>query len=174
MQSQGRHGRHVRAGGHAQRNFSFDAGTSVFRNNVSCRSSSGTNDRIIGNADSSNQFWSGSNGSLCASYTGALNWSYASDGRLIVTTGGMAGSRPQQAATAKLLRYWSALCLIEVNKLRQAGRSNATIAPSGSLESRTATAAVNRATSTHSISWASLWLLLRQTRLVIVLRLFAR
>ena len=32
-----------------ERNFSFDAGTSVFRNNVSCRSGSGTNDRIIGN-----------------------------------------------------------------------------------------------------------------------------
>ncbi|MFD3500390.1 carbohydrate-binding protein [Streptomyces sp. NPDC058676] len=70
-----------------QRNFNFDAGTSVFRNNTSCRSGSGTNDRIIGNSDSSNQFWSGSNGSRCSSYSGALHWSFASDGRLVVTFG---------------------------------------------------------------------------------------
>ncbi|KQV22806.1 MULTISPECIES: carbohydrate-binding protein [unclassified Kitasatospora] len=74
----------------AQRNFQFDAGTSVFRNNTSCRSSSGTNDRIIGDADSSNQFWSGTNGSRCASYPGALGWSFAADGRLVVTFGGTA------------------------------------------------------------------------------------
>ncbi|MFI9150124.1 carbohydrate-binding protein [Streptomyces sp. NPDC053367] len=72
----------------AQRNFNFDAGTSVFRGNTSCRSGSGTNDRIIGDADGSNQFWSGSNGSRCATYSGALGWSYASDGRLAVTFGG--------------------------------------------------------------------------------------
>ena len=45
----------------AERNFNFDGGTSVFRNNTSCNS--GSNDRIIGNSDSSNQFWSGTNGS---------------------------------------------------------------------------------------------------------------
>jgi hypothetical protein len=72
----------------SERNYSFDGGTSVFRNNVSCRSGSGTNDRIVGNTDSSNQFWSGSNGSRCSSYTGALNWSFATDGRLAVTFGG--------------------------------------------------------------------------------------
>ncbi|MEU1791183.1 right-handed parallel beta-helix repeat-containing protein [Streptomyces sparsogenes] len=72
----------------AQRNFSFDGGTSVFRNNVSCRSGSGTNDRTVGDVDGSNQFWSGSNGSRCASYSGALKWSFASDGRLVVTFGG--------------------------------------------------------------------------------------
>lgn len=71
-----------------ERNFNFDAGTSTFRNNTSCRSGSGTNDRIIGNSDSSNQFWSGSNGSRCAAYSGALGWSFASDGRLVVTLGG--------------------------------------------------------------------------------------
>ncbi|MFI7547164.1 family 16 glycoside hydrolase [Actinoplanes sp. NPDC049599] len=71
-----------------ERNFSFDAGTSVFRNNASCRSGSGTNDRIIGDADGSNQFWSGSNGSRCAALSGALAWSFASDGRLAVTLGG--------------------------------------------------------------------------------------
>ncbi|GAA3337118.1 hypothetical protein GCM10020358_12200 [Amorphoplanes nipponensis] len=71
-----------------QRNFSFDAGTSVFRNNTSCRSGSGTNDRITGDADGSNQFWSGANGSRCAALTGALGWSFASDGRLVVTLGG--------------------------------------------------------------------------------------
>jgi hypothetical protein len=73
-----------------ERNFSFDAGTSVFRTNTSCRSSSGTNDRIVGDADSSNQFWLGSNGSRCSSYTGALGWSFASDGHLVVTLGGKA------------------------------------------------------------------------------------
>ncbi|MCQ4213346.1 carbohydrate-binding protein [Streptomyces longispororuber] len=71
-----------------ERNFSFDGGSSVFRDNTSCRSSSGTNDRIIGDSDSSNQFWSGSNGSRCSSYGGALGWSFASDGRLVVTFGG--------------------------------------------------------------------------------------
>ncbi|MFE2634494.1 right-handed parallel beta-helix repeat-containing protein [Streptomyces scopuliridis] len=71
-----------------ERNYSFDGGTSVFRNNVSCRGSKGSNDRIIGDTDSSNQFWSGSNGSRCSSYTGALNWSFAADGRLVVTFGG--------------------------------------------------------------------------------------
>ncbi|MBA2944924.1 CBM35 domain-containing protein [Streptomyces himalayensis] len=71
-----------------ERNFNFDAGTSVFRNNTSCRSGSGTNDRIIGDADSTNQFWSGTNGSRCSSYAGALGWSFAADGRLVVTFGG--------------------------------------------------------------------------------------
>ncbi|MFC4069152.1 cellulose-binding protein [Actinoplanes subglobosus] len=73
-----------------ERNFNFDAGTSVFRSNTSCRYSSGTNDRIIGNSDSTNQFWSGTNGSRCSSYSGALAWSFASDGRLAVTIGGVA------------------------------------------------------------------------------------
>ncbi|MFF1306681.1 carbohydrate-binding protein [Streptomyces sp. NPDC058307] len=72
----------------AQRNFNFDGGTSVFRNNTSCRFSSGTNDRIIGDADSSNQFWSGTNGSRCSAYSGALGWSFASNGSLVVTLGG--------------------------------------------------------------------------------------
>ncbi|PRX96591.1 CBM35 domain-containing protein [Allonocardiopsis opalescens] len=71
-----------------QRNFNFDGGTSVFRENVSCFSGDGTNDRIIGSADGSNQFWSGSNGSRCSSYTGTLGWSFAADGRLVVTFGG--------------------------------------------------------------------------------------
>ncbi|MFI0989542.1 carbohydrate-binding protein [Streptomyces exfoliatus] len=72
----------------AQRNFSFDAGTSVFRSNTSCRSSSGTNDRTIGDVDGTNQFWSGANGSRCSSYAGALSWSYAADGRLVTAFGG--------------------------------------------------------------------------------------
>jgi len=71
-----------------ERNFQFDAGTSVFRNNTSCRSSTGTNDRTIGDVDSSNQFWAGTNGSRCSALTGALAWSFASDGRLAVTLGG--------------------------------------------------------------------------------------
>ncbi len=39
----------------AQRNFSFDAGTSVFRTSTSCRFAvSGSNDKTVGNADGSN------------------------------------------------------------------------------------------------------------------------
>ncbi|KOG36683.1 MULTISPECIES: carbohydrate-binding protein [Streptomyces] len=73
----------------AQRNFSFDAGTSVFRGNTSCRgTSSGTNDRLVGDVDGSNQFWSGTNGSRCSSYSGALSWSFAADGRLVTAFGG--------------------------------------------------------------------------------------
>jgi pectate disaccharide-lyase len=72
----------------AERNFNFDGGSSVFRNNTSCYRTGGTNDRTLGDADSSNQFWTGSNGSRCATYSGALGWSYASDGRLVVTFGG--------------------------------------------------------------------------------------
>jgi hypothetical protein len=60
----------------------------VFRNNTSCRRGSGTNDRIVGDADSSNQFWSGSNGSRCSASTGAMDWSLAANGRLVVTFGG--------------------------------------------------------------------------------------
>ncbi|GAA4899693.1 right-handed parallel beta-helix repeat-containing protein [Streptomonospora salina] len=72
--------------GNAERNFSFDGGSAVFRNNTSC--DGGSNDRIIGDADGSNQFWSGSNGSRCASYSGDLDWSFDADGRLGVTFGG--------------------------------------------------------------------------------------
>jgi hypothetical protein len=73
----------------AQRNYSWDAGTSVFRSNTSCRFAvSGSNDKTVGDADGSNQFWTGSNGSRCSSYSGALGWSFASDGHLVVTFGG--------------------------------------------------------------------------------------
>ncbi|MEV4138996.1 family 16 glycoside hydrolase [Dactylosporangium sp. NPDC049742] len=73
----------------AERNFSFDAGTHTYRSNTSCRfSSGGSNDKTVGNADSSNQFWTGTNGSRCATYSGALAWSFASDGHLVVTLGG--------------------------------------------------------------------------------------
>ncbi|TDC44105.1 family 16 glycoside hydrolase [Micromonospora sp. KC213] len=69
-----------------ERNFNFDAGSSVFRNNTSCNS--GSTDRIVGDADGSNQFWDGANGTRCANYTGSLGWSFAPDGRLVVTLGG--------------------------------------------------------------------------------------
>jgi hypothetical protein len=72
-----------------ERNFAFDAGTSVFRSNTSCRfASGGSNDKTVGDVDSSNQFWAGTNGSRCASYAGALGWSFAADGHLVVTFGG--------------------------------------------------------------------------------------
>ncbi|MFS8097572.1 right-handed parallel beta-helix repeat-containing protein [Lentzea alba] len=71
-----------------ERNFSFDTGTSVYRGNTSCRSSKGSNDKTVGNADSSNQFWTGANGSRCSGFSGALGWSFASDGKLRVTLGG--------------------------------------------------------------------------------------
>ncbi|MEU6105922.1 carbohydrate-binding protein [Streptomyces flaveolus] len=72
----------------AQRNFSFDEGTSVFRGNTSCRGDDGSNDKTVGDADGTNQFWTGSNGSRCSAYSGALGWSFASDGRLVVAFGG--------------------------------------------------------------------------------------
>ncbi|MEU1125971.1 right-handed parallel beta-helix repeat-containing protein [Streptomyces sp. NPDC005899] len=72
----------------AERNFSFDKGTSVFRDNVSCRSGDGSNDKTVGDADSSNQFWTGSNGSACPAYAGAMDWSFAENGSLVVTFGG--------------------------------------------------------------------------------------
>ncbi|MGM9342328.1 right-handed parallel beta-helix repeat-containing protein [Streptomyces salinarius] len=75
----------------AERNYSFDKGTSVYRSNTSCRFSvSGSNDKTVGNADSTNQFWTGTNGSRCSSYSGALGWSFAADGKLAVTLGGKA------------------------------------------------------------------------------------
>ncbi|MGW2960400.1 right-handed parallel beta-helix repeat-containing protein [Streptomyces sp. NPDC001220] len=73
----------------AERNFSFDKGTSVFRTDTSCRFAvDGSNDKTVGDADSSNQFWTGTNGSRCSSYSGALGWSFASNGKLNVTFGG--------------------------------------------------------------------------------------
>ncbi|MGJ5697216.1 right-handed parallel beta-helix repeat-containing protein [Streptomyces pratensis] len=72
----------------AERNFSFDKGTSVFRGNVSCRADDGSNDRTVGDADSSNQFWTGSDGPACSAYSGAMDWSFAGDGSLVVTFGG--------------------------------------------------------------------------------------
>jgi hypothetical protein len=73
----------------AQRNFSFDEGTSTFTGNTSCRFAvNGSNDKTVGTADSSNQFWTGSNGSRCSAYSGSLGWSFASNGHLVVTFGG--------------------------------------------------------------------------------------
>ncbi|MFF0463393.1 right-handed parallel beta-helix repeat-containing protein [Streptomyces mexicanus] len=73
----------------AERNFSFDKGTSVFRTDTSCRFAvDGSNDKTVGDADSSNQFWTGTNGSRCSSYSGALGWSFSSSGALVVTFGG--------------------------------------------------------------------------------------
>ncbi|MFJ7147263.1 right-handed parallel beta-helix repeat-containing protein [Streptomyces sp. NPDC100445] len=73
----------------AERNFSFDKGTSVFRTDTSCRFAvSGSNDKTVGDVDGSDQFWTGANGSRCSSYAGALGWSFASDGHLVVTFGG--------------------------------------------------------------------------------------
>jgi hypothetical protein len=75
----------------AERNFHWEAGNSVFRNNTSCRFNvSGTNDKLSGSVDSSNQFWTGTNGSRCSTYRGALGWSFASDGHLAVTFNGAA------------------------------------------------------------------------------------
>ncbi|KAB8162888.1 right-handed parallel beta-helix repeat-containing protein [Streptomyces sp. 3MP-14] len=74
--------------GSAERNFNFDGGSSVFRDNVSC--DSGSNDRTIGDVDGSNAFWSGENAPECAAYEGELAWSFADDGSLVVTFGGTA------------------------------------------------------------------------------------
>ncbi|MCH7230871.1 right-handed parallel beta-helix repeat-containing protein [Glycomyces sp. L485] len=77
--------------GSAERNFAFDVGASVFRDNTSC--DGGADDEISGDADDSNQFWTGSNGSRCGSYTGELDWSFNADGRLVVTFGAAPGRR---------------------------------------------------------------------------------
>ncbi|NJP46328.1 RICIN domain-containing protein [Actinacidiphila epipremni] len=73
----------------SERNFHWETGASVFRNDTSCRfASGGSNDKVVGDTDSSDQFWSGTNGSQCSAYSGALGWSFASDGKLVVTLGG--------------------------------------------------------------------------------------
>jgi pectate disaccharide-lyase len=72
--------------GSEERNFNFDGGTSVFSGNTSC--DSGSNDRIIGDADDTNEFWSGSNGPRCADLDGELEWAFDGDGVLVVTIGG--------------------------------------------------------------------------------------
>ena len=73
----------------AERNFSFDEGTSTFRTDTSCRFAvSGSNDKTVGSTDSTDQCWSGTNGSRCATYSGTLGWSFASNGTLQVTFGG--------------------------------------------------------------------------------------
>jgi hypothetical protein len=60
----------------------------VFRNDTSCRfASGGSNDKTVGSVDSSDQFWTGKNGSRCSAYAGTMKWSFASDGRLVVTFG---------------------------------------------------------------------------------------
>lgn len=69
------------------RNYAFDKGSHVFRGNTSCRSTSGSHDKLSGDTDDSNQFWSGSNGSRCSSSTGALSWSHDNEGVLIVAFG---------------------------------------------------------------------------------------
>ncbi len=72
--------------GSEERNFNFDGGSSVFRDNTSC--DSGSNDRIIGDDAGGNQWWSGSNGSRCSQYEGDMEWSFDADGTLVVTFGG--------------------------------------------------------------------------------------
>jgi hypothetical protein len=75
----------------AERNFHWESGDSVFSNDTSCRFNvSGTNDKLVGQTDSTDQFWTGTNGSRCAGYSGALGWSFASNGHLTVTFGGTA------------------------------------------------------------------------------------
>jgi hypothetical protein len=73
----------------AERNFSFDEGTSTFTSNTSCRFAvSGSNDKTVGTVGSDNQLWTGTNGSRCSAYSGSLGWSFASNGHLTVTFGG--------------------------------------------------------------------------------------
>ena len=67
----------------AERNFSFDGGTSVFSSNISCRSSSGSNDKIVGTDQGNNSWWMGSNGSACSPYTASgFSWWFNADGSL--------------------------------------------------------------------------------------------
>jgi pectate disaccharide-lyase len=75
----------------AERNFHWESGNSVFTNDTSCRFTvlDGTNDKLVGQTGSTDQFWTGANGSRCSGYSGALGWSFASDGHLVVTFGGV-------------------------------------------------------------------------------------
>ena len=70
----------------AERNFNFDGGSSTFSDNVSCRGSSGTNDRIIGADLGTNCWWTdGANtcgASTCDPYSGELSWWFNPDGSL--------------------------------------------------------------------------------------------
>lgn len=67
----------------AERNFSFDGGKSVFTSNISCRSGSGSNDKIVGSSQVSNSWWMGSNGSACSPYTASgFSWWFNADGSL--------------------------------------------------------------------------------------------
>jgi len=74
-----------------ERNFHWESGNSVFSTDTSCRFTvlDGTNDKLVGQTDSTDQFWTGTNGSRCSSYSGALGWSFAGDGHLVVTFGGV-------------------------------------------------------------------------------------
>ena len=72
--------------GNEERNFNFDGGSSTFTGNTSC--DSGDEDRIIGNDAGGNQWWDGADGSRCSQYTGPLDWSFDSNGELVVTIGG--------------------------------------------------------------------------------------
>lgn len=82
-----------------QRNFAFDGGVSVFRRDTSCRSKGTVNDKISGDSDATNQWWTGGNGSRCTAYTGALGWSFTSAGTLTVTFGGKAAATPSPTVT---------------------------------------------------------------------------
>ncbi|MBI4941980.1 MAG: right-handed parallel beta-helix repeat-containing protein [Actinobacteria bacterium] len=82
-----------------ERNFAFDGGVSVFRNDTSCRSTGSTVDKTSGDADASNQFWSGRNGSRCATYTGAMAWSFSGSGQLVVSFGGTPVVTPRPTPT---------------------------------------------------------------------------
>ena len=66
----------------AERNFTFEGGSSVFSNNLSCRKSSGSNDKIVGSDAGGNAWWMGSNSSRCSSYLGTFSWSFNADGSL--------------------------------------------------------------------------------------------
>jgi hypothetical protein len=76
----------------AERNFHWETGDSVFTDDTSCRFAvlDGTNDKLVGQTGSTDQFWTGTNGSRCSGYSGTLGWSFASDGHLVVTFGGVA------------------------------------------------------------------------------------
>jgi hypothetical protein len=72
-----------------ERNYAFDEGTSTFTGNTSCRFGvSAVNDKIVGTAGSTNQFWAGTNGSRCSTLSGALTWSFAADGTMVTAFGG--------------------------------------------------------------------------------------
>lgn len=73
----------------AARNFNFNGGASIFKNNISCQSHEAIKDRIIGSQEQNNFWWMGNNSQSCTLMLGLppnqdieLAWGFDAVGRL--------------------------------------------------------------------------------------------